>query len=193
MAKNYFLFVRRTKVTEHHHRLPLVLMNRFYSTNTRTHNSHLLGNDITVKGVNLASVVVDPVEDCLVPEQRVLPVDDPVVLVREVEEAGRHTEELQSVEHGNAFADGESVVEVVVDDELGSGEVLCVRQRVRLGVDLALVPDGAVVLVQHEEELLGAKVRVGGGYTVVADKSLELVAEVVALDPCVVCEYVIVV
>jgi hypothetical protein len=142
-----------------------------------------LRDNVTVQAVNLSSVVVDPVEDGVVPQHRVLPVDHPVILVGEVEEAAGDAEQLKGVEHGDTLAHGETVVEVVVDDELRGGEVFGVGQGVRLGVDLALVPDGAVVLVQHEEELLGAKVRVGGGYTVVADKSLELVAEVVALDP----------
>ena len=117
------------------------------------------------------------------PQHRVLPVLNPVVLVREVEEAAGDAEQLQGIEHGNALADGKAVVEVVVDDELRGGEVAGVGQGVRLGVDLTLIPDGAIVLVQHEEELLGAKVRVGGGNTVVADEGLELVAEVVALNP----------
>ena len=44
------------------------------------------------------SVVPDPVEDALVPLQAVVPLRDPVTLVREVQEAAWHTQTLQDIE-----------------------------------------------------------------------------------------------
>jgi hypothetical protein len=63
-------------------------------------------------------VVVDPVEDLLVPEQAILLLEHPVVLIREVEEARGHTNVLQDVEQGDTVTFGQTVVEGVVDDKL---------------------------------------------------------------------------
>jgi hypothetical protein len=46
-----------------------------------------------------------------------------VVLVREVEEAARDTALLEDVEQGESVRHGETVVEVVVDDEVGGVEL----------------------------------------------------------------------
>ena len=126
--------------------------------------------------------VVDPVEDLGVPEQAVLLLEHPVVLIGEVEEPGGNTAGLEDVEQAQAIALGQTVVEGVVDDELGSGPV----GNVVLGVPLAVrvgVPDAAVVVVADEPEFLRGPCTLGVGDTVVGDEALELVAEVVGLDP----------
>ena len=93
--------------------------------------------------------MVDPVEDLSVPEQAVLLLEHPVVLVREVEEPRWDTAGLEDVEQAQTVALRQAVVKSVVDDKLWSGPV----GNVVLGVPLAVrarVPDAAVVVVADE-------------------------------------------
>ena len=126
--------------------------------------------------------MVDPVEDLSVPEQTVLLLEHPVVLVREVEEPRWDTAGLEDVEQAQTVALRQAVVKSVVDDKLWSGPV----GNVVLGVPLAVrarVPDAAVVVVADEPEFLRSPCSLSVGNTVVGDKALELVTEVVSLDP----------
>jgi hypothetical protein len=141
----------------------------------------LVASGLIVQRLTLGPVV-DPVEDLLVPEQAVLLLEHPVVLVGEVEEARRNTNILEDVEESNTVTLGKAVVEGVVNDELGSGPVGNVVEGVPLVVSLRL-PDCAVVVVADEPQLLGSPSSLGLRNTVVGHESLELVAEVVGLDP----------
>lgn len=144
-------------------------------------SNHLVTDGEIAQRLTLGPVV-DPVEDLGVPEQAVFLLEHPVVLVGEVEEPGGDTAGLEDVEQAQAVALGQTVVKRVVDDELGSGPV----GNVVLGVPLAVrvgVPDAAVVVVADEPELLRGPCALGVGDTVVGDEALELVAEVVGLDP----------
>jgi hypothetical protein len=67
--------------------------------------------------------VVNPVVDLCVPHQAVLLLQDPVVLVWEVEEARRDTTGLENVEKTKTIGLGQTVVKSVVNDEMGSRPV----------------------------------------------------------------------
>lgn len=126
--------------------------------------------------------VVNPVEDLRVPEQAVFLLQDPVVLVGEVEEPAGDAAGLEDVEQAQTVALGQTVVERVVNDELWSRPV----GNVVLGVPFAVggrLPDATVVVVADEPEFLGSPGALGVGNTVVRYEALELVAEVVGLDP----------
>jgi hypothetical protein len=130
-----------------------------------------------------ASVVSDPVEDALVPQQAVVPLRDPVALIGEVQETARHAQTLQDIEGLQSLRDQYTVVQVVMDNELGGAEVRRVDDGIPLLVIGAVVPDCAVVVALDEPQLIG---RVAGDLVhlaVVADESLELAAKIVALNP----------
>ena len=114
--------------------------------------AHLVTGGLIVQRLTLG-VVVDPVEDLLVPEQAVLLLEDPMVLVGEVEETRGDTNVLQNIEQSDTIALRETVVESVVDDELRSRPVGDVVEGVPLVVGLRL-PDGAVVVMADEPQLL---------------------------------------
>ena len=141
----------------------------------------LVTNGQVVQGLTLRPVV-NPVEDLGVPEQAVLLLKHPVVLVWEVEEPRWDTASLEDVEQAEAVALGQTVILGVVDDELGSRPV----GNVVLGVPLAVrarVPDAAVVVVTDEPKFLRGPCALGVGDAVVGYEALELVAEIVGLDP----------
>lgn len=106
-----------------------------------------MNNNILNQLFVLSSPVPDPVEDALVPHQAVLPVQDPVALVWEVQEPGGHTQALQDVEEHYALSDGQPEVEVVVDDKLRRAEVLGVVERVPPLVVSAVIPDGPILVL----------------------------------------------
>src|SRR5688572_22402580 len=62
-------------------------------------------------------VLVEPAEHFLVPQLAVLRLEDPVVLVGEVDEPARHALALQSGERRHALRVDHAVVERTVDDE----------------------------------------------------------------------------
>lgn len=95
-------------------------------------------------------------------------------LVGEVEEAARHAEALEDVEGLEALGDGDAVVAVAVDDELGRLEVAGVRQGIPALIVLPVVPDGAVRVVLDEPQLVRRVLRHLVDLAIVADERLEL-------------------
>jgi hypothetical protein len=125
----------------------------------------------------------NPVEDCRMPKLRVVPVCDPMALIREVQEATWHTQSLQHIEGLQRLRDNNTVVQIITDHELGRTEVLGVNERVPFLVVGAVVPDGAVVVALDKPDLIGGVGADLRHLAVMADERLELAAEVVALDP----------
>lgn len=76
--------------------------------------------------------------------------DAPVVLVREVQESTGHATLLEDVEERQALRDGEAVVQVVVDDEMGRAELEDALgfRGVPAAVVLASAPEGTVELLE---------------------------------------------
>lgn len=68
-------------------------------------------------------------------------------LICKVEEPARDASLLQDVEELDAAGDGQTVVQVAVDDEHGRGPVLDVQGRVPALVVLAVVPQRPVEVV----------------------------------------------
>lgn len=127
-------------------------------------------------------VVVDPVKDLRVPDQAILLLQHPMVLVREIEEARWDTAGLENVEEAKTIGLGQTVVESVMNDKVRSGPIGNVVEWVPLVVAVRL-PDAAVIVVADEPQFLGSPSGLGLRDTIVCNKSLELVAEVIGLDP----------
>src|SRR5262245_53124699 len=68
--------------------------------------------------------LVEPTEDGLVPQPRVLGFENPMALVGVVEELARDAAALERGEQLHALSDGDAIVELAVDDERRSLEVL---------------------------------------------------------------------
>lgn len=71
-----------------------------------------------------------------------------MIFIGEIQKPARYTTLLEDVEQGQSFGDGETVVLVAVDDELGGAEledVFCGR-RVPAEIVVSVIPDGAVEL-----------------------------------------------
>lgn len=94
-----------------------------------------------------------------------------MALVGEIQKSTRHTQFLEGIEHGDALAYGQAVVEITVHDELGRGEVEGEAEGIPHPVCWTAfrVPDCAVLVVLDEPEFFGAVVGVSRGYAVVAD------------------------
>lgn len=104
--------------------------------------------------LGMSSPLLDPVKDLGMPAQAVGCLEDPMVLIREVNETGWDTLALEDGEGGETFGDGETVVLVAVDDQGGGLPVL---DKVR-GVPAVVVLTGlgvpwhtAVLIVSEEE------------------------------------------
>lgn len=82
------------------------------------------------------------------PDNGVFRVLDPMILIGEVEESAWYAALLEDVEEGETLGDGQTVVEVAVDDEHGGGpahDVLGGRW-VPAFIVIADFPEGAVEL-----------------------------------------------
>ena len=117
------------------------------------------------------------------PHQRVLLVQHPMVLIREVQESARHTLRLQHIEQRQPSGDGKTEVHIVVDHKLRRSPVLDVTRRVPTLIVVTVLPKGTVEFMLHEEQLIGSVLVKRAEHAVVAHKRLELAAEIVALDP----------
>lgn len=136
----------------------------------------LVNNTLLHELLIQSSIVPDPVENTLVPQQAVVPLRDPMALIRKVQKATRHAQALQDVEGLQTFRDQHTVVQVVMDDKLGGAEVGRVDDRIPLLVVGAVIPDRAVIVALDEPQLIS---RVAGNLVdlaIVADESLELAA-----------------
>lgn len=69
-----------------------------------------------------------------------------MVFIWEVQEATRHTTLLEDVEQQQTLRDGETEVQIVMDDEMGSCPVVDVVEWVEFLVVVAVVPDCTVEL-----------------------------------------------
>lgn len=106
-----------------------------------------------------------------------------MALIREMQEATRHTQRLQHIESLEWLRNDHTVVQVITNNKLGRAEVLSMVERVPLLVVGAVVPHGAVVVALDEPDLVGGVGADVGHLAVVADEGFEFAAEVVALDP----------
>jgi hypothetical protein len=91
-------------------------------------------------------VKIDPLVDLRVPNQAVLSVENPVVLIREVQELRWNAPLLQNVEQHDPLRFWETIVKGVVHHKLGSSPVQDVVDRVPALVVLAVVPESSVEL-----------------------------------------------
>ena len=99
-----------------------------------------------------------------------------VVLVGEDEQAAGHPADLEGVEGGEPFGDGQAVVELAVDDELRGGPVADAGRWVPARVRVPRLPQRAPHIVHHEEQLLRRPVRHRAEDPVVAHQRPELAA-----------------
>lgn len=82
------------------------------------------------------------------PQQTILRLQHPMVLVWERQKLARHTQLLQGIKHGQPLANGESIIELIMDYELRRCPVLNKDGRVPFGVTLTVFPDLASKLAQ---------------------------------------------
>ena len=80
------------------------------------------------------------------PEKTVLPACNPMTFIGEMQEARRHTQALQNVERLQSLGLHNTVIEIVMDDELGGAGIGEMGKRVPEFVVGAVVPDRAVVV-----------------------------------------------
>jgi hypothetical protein len=130
-----------------------------------------------------SSIILDPVKDRPMPHQTILPVQNPMALIREMQEPRRDTKRLEDVEKTQALSDGQTEIQIVVDDELGRAEVLGVVDGIPFLVVVTVVPDGAVLVLLDEPDFVGAVGTDLVEFAVVRDDGFEFAAELVALDP----------
>jgi len=124
--------------------------------------------------------MVDPVENLSMPEQTVLLLEHPMVLIREVEEPGWDATSLEDVKQREAVTLRETVILGVVNDELRRGPVGNVILGIPLVICGAGFKDAAVVIVADEPQLLRCEGTLGVGNAVVSDEGLELIARSLA-------------
>lgn len=108
-----------------------------------------------------------------------------MVLVGEVKEPAGNTTLLENVKQTQSLRDGKTVVEIVVDNQMGGGESQDTLRRtgVKAAVVITHVPERPVELALHEPELLGGDLGVSNECTVVRDERLEFAAQIAALNP----------
>ena len=106
-----------------------------------------------------------------------------MVLIWEVQEAALDAPQLQDVERGQALGDGQSEVQVVVDDQVRCGPVLQVPRRIPLLVRLPVLPQRSAEVVVWEEQLLGRVLVQRAEDAVVRHECLEFSTQRVPLDP----------
>lgn len=119
---------------------------------SRSMLSYLHGNSIPVQALHFTSPVVDPVINLRVPKQRVLPIQHPMILIRETQEPTRNSQRLQCIEHRQTLTHGESVIQLIVHDELRRAEVLRVCHGIPIDVILSswVFPQRAVEIMFSE-------------------------------------------
>lgn len=137
------------------------------------------------------------------PHERVLWVDDPVVLVGEVEEPAGNATLLEHVEETETFGDSQTEVEVAVDHESGGDNlddvlglggiphlvVLAGFPECAVKLKLMLVPrrklgnEVDTYVVVDEEELFSADLACAHPSSVVGDGGLKVATEWCANDP----------
>lgn len=147
------------------------------------HPSLLLNNNILNQLLILASIIPDPVKDILMPQQRILAINHPMPLIREMQEATRDAQALQHIEQHNPLRDNNTVVQVIMHTELGRAEIRRVFERVKFRVVFDVVPDGAVLIVLDEEDFVGGVGAALGELAVVGYEGFEFATEGVSLDP----------
>lgn len=77
-----------------------------------------------------------------------------VILIGEDEQTARDAADLEGVEGGEALGNGEAVVELAVDDELGRLPAGDVGGGIPARVAIPRLPQRAPHIVHHEEQLL---------------------------------------
>ena len=95
------------------------------------------------------------------PHPTILPIQHPVVLVREIQKLTRHPALLQDIKQHDPLGLRETVVQTVVHDEVGRRPVEDVVDGVPALVVLAVVPEGAVELQGEQRVLVSEWVRWG--------------------------------
>lgn len=75
--------------------------------------SSLLDNPLLNQLLLNTGIVLQPVVDILMPHQTVLAVNNPMALIREMQEPRRYTQTLQHVEELVAFGHNNAVVEII--------------------------------------------------------------------------------
>lgn len=127
--------------------------------------------------------VAYPVEDVRVPKQTVLSVVDPMALIGEMQESRGHAQRLQDVEGLETLCLHNTVVQIVVDDELRGASVAKRYEGIPAFVVVAVSPDGAVVVALDEPDFVCGVGADLVDFAVVAHEGFEFAAERVALDP----------
>jgi hypothetical protein len=116
---------------------------------TRTGNS---GLELCVYHISVRTllaqprIMIDPLEDLPMPHQTILPLQDPMVLVWEIQKLARHSPRLQDVKQHDTLRLRQTVVQSIVHDELRRGPVEDVVYRIPAFVIIAVVPESAVEL-----------------------------------------------
>jgi len=89
-------------------------------------NPDLRGRELDVIGRLLGgdSPLLNPVQDLSMPAQAVGGLEDPMVLIGEIDQARRNALALENSEGGKTFSHGQTVVPVAVDDQGGGLPVL---------------------------------------------------------------------
>jgi hypothetical protein len=97
-----------------------------------------------------------------------------MTLIGEVQKARRHAQTLQNIESLQSFSLHNTVVQIVVDDELRCASIDKMRKRVPEFVVLAVIPDSTVVVALDEPEFVGSVGTDLVDLSVVTDKRFEL-------------------
>ena len=116
------------------------------------------------------------------PQQTILPVVDPMSVIREMQKPRRHTQTLEDVESLQALRLNNAIIKVVMNNKLRCASIHEMRKRIPEFVVFALVPHSAVVVALDKPQLVGGVGTDLVHLAVVADEGFEFAAEIVALN-----------
>ena len=103
--------------------------------------------------------MVNPPEDLRMPDQGVLAIRNPMVLIRVVQEPRRHALLLEHIEEHHTLGHRQSIIKVAVNDEVGrlplAREEHGVAVVVGVSGDQGGLVEGALEVVRGEPQLVG--------------------------------------
>jgi len=145
---------------------------------------HLLRNNtLSHKLLLQPNPIPNPIKNRPMPKQTIIPIRNPMPLIRKMQKPTRHAQALQHIKRLQRLRNNNPIIQIIPDHKLRRAEILRMHQRVPEFVVVAVVPDGAVVVALDEPELVGGVGTDLRYLAVVAYECFEFAAERVALDP----------
>lgn len=106
-----------------------------------------------------------------------------MIFIRERQEFTRYPFGLQDIERRQSFSNWESIVQLIVNDQVGRSPVLQVPGWIPLFVIFPILPKRSCKVVMGEEQLFGRILIQSTENSVVRDKGLEFASQLMALNP----------